>query len=667
MLDEQEFVEVRTNRNQYKITPEEQATLSVKKIGIIGLSVGQSIALTLAMERGFGELRLADFDELDLSNLNRIRTAVYNIGVPKVYVAAREIAEIDPFLKVVCYPDGLTEDNMDDFMTGNGKLDLLVDECDGLDMKILARYKARSLQIPVMMDTSDRGMLDIERFDLEPDRPILHGLVGDLDPKGLSSLSNEDKIPIVLQIAGATEISNRGKASMIEVGQSISTWPQLASSVVLGGAVAADVSRRLLLGSFTDSGRYYIDLDELVANKAKATRPSVFRDNPYKTLDAETVSKLVQALPENLRDTGEPHPDQQTIHAIIHAGILAPSTGNDQPWKWHYENGIIYLLHEQQRSFSFGDYKNIASYLTFGAVQENLVLEAQHKGWEVETTLYPLGEDQPLVAAFQLRKTKTNHTEEHLHNDFVTYIHERCTNRNMSPRQEIPAETLEALQTAAESVPGAQVTWLTDGEHINQAGAIIGACDRIRLLHEEGHNDFVNREMRWTTEEAESTKDGIDVLTLGLSTAQLSALQIIKDYKVIDFVKEVKGGGLFEMATKRAIATASAIGLITMPEISTENYMKGGRAMERLWLASEKFGVALHPVISPLYIFPRILQGNGEALTAADITILKRLRTDFVTLFDIRGDLAEVFLFKLAYAPKPAIKSLRMPVADVLL
>ncbi len=62
LLDEDEFINVRTNRNQYKITRDEQHALSNKKIGIIGLSVGQSIALTLSMERGYGELRLADFD-----------------------------------------------------------------------------------------------------------------------------------------------------------------------------------------------------------------------------------------------------------------------------------------------------------------------------------------------------------------------------------------------------------------------------------------------------------------------------------------------------------------------------------------------------------------------------------------------------------------------------
>jgi molybdopterin/thiamine biosynthesis adenylyltransferase len=270
ILDEKEFVEVRTSRNQYKITPEEEELLAGKRVGIIGLSVGQSAAVTMAMERIFGEIRLADFDVLDLSNFNRIRTGVHNLSVPKVIAVAREIAEIDPFLKVTCYSEGITESNIDDFLQKDGKLDLLLDECDGLNIKILSRQRARALAIPVLMETSDRGMLDVERFDLDPRRPILHGLIDHLDlEKVKEAKTNEEKIPFILPMVGYDSISERLRASLPEVGKSISTWPQLASAVTLGGGLATDVSRRILLGTFTASGRYYVDVEELVGDRNK--------------------------------------------------------------------------------------------------------------------------------------------------------------------------------------------------------------------------------------------------------------------------------------------------------------------------------------------------------------------------------------------------------------
>ena len=248
LLDQEEFVFLRTNRNVYKITPDEYAVLATKKVGIIGLSVGQSIAMTLAMERSVGELRLAAFDVLELTNLNRIRAGVHQLNVPKAVLVAREIAELDPYLRTVVFAGGITEQNIDEFFDGagagdgddgaggggGGRLDAVVDECDGLDVKVLCRQKAREYGVPVIMEASDRGTIDIERFDLERDRPLLHGLLGGLDIDRLKTLrTSEEKLPYILAFAQLDTLSARMKASMVEIRHTISTWPQLASAVAL--------------------------------------------------------------------------------------------------------------------------------------------------------------------------------------------------------------------------------------------------------------------------------------------------------------------------------------------------------------------------------------------------------------------------------------------------
>lgn len=274
LLDEFEFALVRTDRNRNKITREEQSILASKRIGVIGLSVGQSIALTMAMERSFGEIRLADHDTLDLSNLNRIRSGVHQLGVKKVVNVAREIMEIDPFLKVTLYPEGITRDNIDRFCTEAGKLDILVDECDSVDVKIYCRQTAKALGIPVVMDTSDRGMIDVERFDLEPDRPILHGLIEHLDPNDAAKAkTNEEKLPFLLAMVGFERLSERMRSSLTQVGVTLVTWPQLSSNVVLGGAVAADVCRRILLGHQRTSGRWRVDLELATDRKQREHTP----------------------------------------------------------------------------------------------------------------------------------------------------------------------------------------------------------------------------------------------------------------------------------------------------------------------------------------------------------------------------------------------------------
>ena len=271
LLDEDEFIEVRTNRNVYKITFEEVQQLRQKKIGIIGLSVGQSVALTMAMERICGELRLGDFDTLELSNMNRIRAAVHQLGENKTIITARQIAELDPYIKVTCYSEGVTFQNLTAFLTQDGTLDMLVEECDGIDMKILSRLKARELGIPVVMDTNDKGMLDIERFDLERNRPLFHGRLPDIEhepveqlAEKLKDLSIQQKIQYLIAIIGLENISDAMHRSLQEMNKTIVGWPQVASAVMLGGAMVTDVTRRALLGRLTVSGRYFIDLEDLI-------------------------------------------------------------------------------------------------------------------------------------------------------------------------------------------------------------------------------------------------------------------------------------------------------------------------------------------------------------------------------------------------------------------
>ena len=156
------------------------------------------------MEGLAGELRLADFDTLELSNLNRIPGSVLDLGVNKAVVAARRIGEIDPYLRVVTIPEGITPENLGSFLDG---LDLVIEECDSLDVKLLVREAARERRIPVLMETSDRGVLDVERFDLEPDRPLFHGLLAGLRSSDLAGLSIQQKAPYVLRILGAADVS----------------------------------------------------------------------------------------------------------------------------------------------------------------------------------------------------------------------------------------------------------------------------------------------------------------------------------------------------------------------------------------------------------------------------------------------------------------------------
>ena len=127
ILEEQEYLEVLTSRNKQKINAEEQQRLRTKTILIIGLSVGQTAAVCLAMENIGKVIRLADFDTLDLSNLNRLRGGIHQVGERKTSLAARRIIEVNPYAEIEIVEEGASAQNVPQLLNG---VDVLLEECD---------------------------------------------------------------------------------------------------------------------------------------------------------------------------------------------------------------------------------------------------------------------------------------------------------------------------------------------------------------------------------------------------------------------------------------------------------------------------------------------------------------------------------------------------------
>ena len=156
LLPKDLYHELRTNRNRNKITDEEQKRLRMAVVAVAGLSTGSSIAITLAMQGIGHRFKIADFDHMEVSNLNRLQAGVLDLGVNKAHITARRLLELDPYLEVEMFPEGVTEQNLDAFLTGTS---VLFEECDSFDIKVTLRKRARQLRLPVIMLTSDSGLV----------------------------------------------------------------------------------------------------------------------------------------------------------------------------------------------------------------------------------------------------------------------------------------------------------------------------------------------------------------------------------------------------------------------------------------------------------------------------------------------------------------------------
>ncbi|WP_439475312.1 Rv1355c family protein [Algoriphagus formosus] len=657
LLEEEDFIKIRTVRNNYKITPEEQSELGTKKIGIVGLSVGQSVAIAMALERSCGEMRLADFDTLELSNLNRINASLTSLGQEKVVIAARAISEIDPYLKLTLYRDGITEENVDDFLDSDGGLDLLIDECDSLDVKVLLREKARAKKIPVLMETSDRGMLDIERFDLEPDRPIFHGMMGNIEMGSLKGLSNQQKVGIGLKITGIETLSPRMKASLLEVGQTISSWPQLASAVFLGGASVAHVGRKLLLEDEVKSGRFYVDLDELV--QIEMTEDVA----PYQSIPVKNRDFLA-SLPNNILPSGY-KPSEEELLEILSFANLAPSGGNIQPWVWVMDQkGVLHLFHDRERSHSLLDYKGTGSLIAFGSALENLRIYCGKHGFEVDIIDQVQSFEDDLIASIRF-VSKQNRSIDIPHLDLYEGVRIRCTNRKNTKKENLTPEQIQMVFDLIQS-EGLKLDYLEEEQELERLSEILGGMDRMRLFHQQGLQDFIH-ELRWNDKEAKESSDGIDIATLELSGTEKAAMGLLRDPRTVKFFRKfLMGYGLTKISHSTLMAS-SAIFLLQSKKYTASSVLEAGRILQRIWVKSNMMGMSFQPVTASLFIFHRVNREKDHGFTEKEEQIIKKHHETLRKLFQIENGMEEIFMFRLNFAGEPSMRSYRRDVRETLI
>jgi molybdopterin/thiamine biosynthesis adenylyltransferase len=272
LLDREDYFDVITNRNQDKITRDEQQELRTKRIGVLGLSVGGEAAVTVAQEHLCGQIVLADFDQLDLSNLNRLNAGFDELGQPKSKIVGRRIAKINPYLGVRLFEDGVTAANLEEFLDG---LDLVIEECDSLQIKRDVRLLARKRGVNIAYAADERGFLSVEPYQYWPDLLPFHGRVEHPQP------AREDFPTLVafmkalsLWMGGWDKLSKRTRGSLERVGETLCGYPQLASEARYAAGQIGHVARRLLLGERLPPFIGNMDVADLVQSETSRCEQS---------------------------------------------------------------------------------------------------------------------------------------------------------------------------------------------------------------------------------------------------------------------------------------------------------------------------------------------------------------------------------------------------------
>lgn len=234
-------------------------------IGFAGASVGGNIVEGWLREARPRQIKIADPDWVETTNLNRgermslrhvvasraerfdPRNPYESARISKAEYIAYEEHLVDPYPAFHVYKDGLSRANIERFLLGDGKneprLDVLVEEMDNLDLKILVREECRRHGIDVIMlsDFGHRVHAVWNQFRAEPAARLAYGASDEAIHEAIARARSGDRtktFDFITALCGEGFAGDQFKAWIDGKGeQPTSSIPQSGATAMASGAI----------------------------------------------------------------------------------------------------------------------------------------------------------------------------------------------------------------------------------------------------------------------------------------------------------------------------------------------------------------------------------------------------------------------------------------------
>lgn len=177
MLTDQELLRYSRQILLQQVDIDGQLKLKNSRVLIVGMGgLGSPVALYLAAA-GVGELHLADFDRVDLTNLQRqIIHDTDSVGEHKVDSALRRLSAINPEIKLVAHRSALEADSLADAVAA---VDLVLDCCDNFSTREAVNAACVAARKPLVSGAAIRLEGQLSVFDSrQAASPCYHCLYG---------------------------------------------------------------------------------------------------------------------------------------------------------------------------------------------------------------------------------------------------------------------------------------------------------------------------------------------------------------------------------------------------------------------------------------------------------------------------------------------------------
>jgi nitroreductase len=354
--------------------------------------------------------------------------------------------------------------------------------------------------------------------------------------------------------------------------------------------------------------------------------------------------------------------ERRTVEAILELARWAPSGDNTQCWRFEIggAGGELTLHGFDTRTHCVYDLDGHPSQISLGALIETIVIAASTHGLHADVARRGgLPDERPTFdICFVADPTVGS-------DPLAAHILTRSVQRRPMRMRAIT----DAEKAALASIigPGWRLVWFESLAERWRLARLMFANAKLRLTMPEAyatHRDIIEWSARESPDKVPDQALGVDAMTLRLMR------WIMADWQRVAFFNRWLAGTVaprLQMDLLPGLACGAHFALVAAaPPRTIDDYVAGGRAVQRFWLAATGLGLAMQPELTPL-IFARYLR-EGRTFTAAPglqarAAVLARQLEGILGAADTA---AALFIGRLGAGPPALARSTRRPLAELM-
>jgi len=346
-------------------------------------------------------------------------------------------------------------------------------------------------------------------------------------------------------------------------------------------------------------------------------------------------------------------PDSALRKGLVEAAIRAPSGDNCQPWHFRFDGDQVQIDILPDRAKSFFDFRQRGTFLSVGAVVENLRVQAACMGLGV-TVSYPGGESPPGVTAARVSLHRATPADERCHARLAA-LHGRTVNR----RPFLPIRIAPEKQRAwiADPIEGTEVAIIEDRREIARWARLTYVADRIRWTHPTIHGELF-AEILFSRAEAEDKRAGLEIDRLGAGPVAARIMRFLEPWDRMTRLCRYGVDGALANQTRALAFCAGALVLVTIDSDEPAQWIRAGEQVQRLWITAHQQGLCVQPLPVALYLDQRFQEEGTANFRPGHGPLLAEMRSGLAGLL---GNRVGAMLYRVGYGWRMSHPAVRLP------